>query len=137
MAVKAISDLLVTRKDVKEQIFLGVTYRVVRWVREGYVTLAQGHKIELKELARNPFALSWETIASILAARDGIWNENYLCCGTYHGLSYTTRYCRCRTLDAVNREFREELEALEEVPRPSVPPLPTSKRVKFLVIQAQ
>lgn len=63
MAIKATSDLLATKKDVKQLIFLGVTYRVVSWVREGYVTLAQSDKIGHKELSKNPFALSWEKIA--------------------------------------------------------------------------
>lgn len=133
MAIKALSDM-VTKRDMKKQIFLGTTYRVVHWVREGYTTR---HKIDHKELSKNPFALSWETIASILVARDGIWNENYVCCGSCHGSSYTTRYCRCKTLDAVNREFREELEALEEVAPSTVPPLPKGTRVKLLVVQAQ
>jgi len=136
MALKALSDV-VTKKDVKEQIFLGVRYRVADWAREGYVTLAQRHKIDHRELSKNPFALSWEKIAYILAARDGIYKENYFChCGSrFNGSGHTTRYCRCQILSAVNQEFKEELEALEEVSS-SVPPLPTSKRVKFLVVQA-
>ncbi|KIM36752.1 hypothetical protein M413DRAFT_448888 [Hebeloma cylindrosporum] len=123
MAIKALSDM-VTERNVKEQIFLGVQYRVAHWVRDGYTTIAQRQKIECKELEKNPFALSWETIAWILAARDSIWNENYCCCGSYHGVSYKTRYCRCQTLTAINQVFREELEALEEFPSSSVPPLP-------------
>jgi len=138
MAIKALSDM-VTERNVKEQVFLGVTYRVVHWVREGYTSLAQRHKIDRKELSENPFALSWETIACILAARDSIHRENYYCCDNYHHFdSSPTRYCRCQTLVAVNQEFREKLEALEEVPPSSVPPLPTSEQVKFFaVVQAK
>ena len=136
MSIKALSDM-VTERNVKEQIFLGVTYRVVHWARDGYTKLAQRHKIDYKELSENPFALNWENIVCILAARDSIWNENYHCCGNFNGVHYPTRYCPCRTLDAVNREFREVLKALEEVPPPSVPPLPTSERVKLFVVQAK
>ena len=103
---------MVIKKDVKEQIFLGVSYGVARWVRDGYVTLAQRHKINHKELSKEPFSLSWESIACILAARDSINQENYHCCGGRNGMGQTTRYCRCKTLFAVNQEFREELEAL-------------------------
>ena len=133
MAIEALSDM-VTERNVKEQIFLGITYRVVHWVREGYTTLAQRHKIDHKELSENPFALGWETIACILAARDSIYNENYYCCGNYNGLDYPTRHCRCQTLTAVNQGFREELWALEEL---SPSPLPTGQRVKFFVVQAK
>ena len=119
----------VTERNVKEQIFLGVTYRAVQWVREGYTTLAQRHKIDPKELSESPFALSWETIACILAARDSIYNENYYCCGNYNGLDYPTRHCRCRTLVAVNQGFQEELWVLEE--------FPPGKRVKFFVVRAR
>jgi hypothetical protein len=133
MAIKAISDLLATKKDVKQQIFLGVTYRVVSWVREGYVTLAQRDKIEHKELSKNPFALNWEKIACVFAARDSIGSENCYSCGRTNGI----RHCRCRTLVAVNQEFREELEALGDVPPSSVPPLPKSEHVKFFAGQAK
>ena len=112
MALKALSDV-VTKKDAKEQIFLGVTYRVADWVRGGYVTLARRHKIKHKELSKDPFALSWESIACILAARDSINQENYYCCGSINGMGQATRYCQCKTLFAVNQEFREALEALE------------------------
>lgn len=126
MATKAISDLLATKKDVKQQIFLGVMYRVVSWVREGYITLAQRDKIEHKELSKNPFALSWEKIACIFAARDSISSENCYDCDRTIG----NRHCRCRTLVVVNQEFREELEAPS-----SVPPLPKSEHVKFFAGQ--
>ena len=114
---------------MKQQIFLGVTYRVVRWVREGYVALAQHSKVEHKELSKNPFALSWEKIACILAARDSICSGDYNCCGRTNGFGYPSRHCRCRTLVAVNQEFREELDALQEVLPSSAPRLPTSEYV--------
>ena len=94
-------------------------------MREGYVTLAQSDKIGHKELSKNPFALSWEKIACIFAARDSISSENCYYCSKTNGI----RHCRCRALVAVNQEFREELEALGDDPpqASSVPPLPKSE----------
>jgi len=125
-AVEALSDIMPTR-DVKEWIFLGLKYRVVDWVREGYVSIAQRPTIQRKELNNNPFPLSWEIIAGILAVRDNIGtiDDGYHCCGDYNGISYTNRHCRCRTLASVDREFQEELQVLEEFPLCPAPPLPT------------
>jgi len=120
------SDIMPTR-DVKEQIFLGFKYRVVDWVREGYVSIAQRPTIQRKELNNNPFPLSWEAIAGILAVRDNIGsNDVYHCCGNYNGISYTNRHCHCRTLASVIQEFQEELQVLEEFPPCPAPPLPTT-----------
>lgn len=91
-AMTALSDV-VAKKDVKEQIYLGVTYRVVSWVREGYITLVRSQKIDHKELGKMPFALGWETVACIFAARDTIYNENYRCCGKGYGIGKSKRHC--------------------------------------------
>jgi hypothetical protein len=125
-AITALSDIIRTR-DVKERIFLGFKFRVVKWVREGYVTIAQRPTIHRKELNNSPFPLSWEIIAGILAVRDNISSiNNYHCCGDYNGTSYTNRHCRCRTLVSVNQEFKDELQVLEESPLCPAPPLPTT-----------
>ena len=126
-AINALSNIISTR-DAKERIFLGFEYRVVNWIREGYVAIVQRPTIQRKELSNNPFPLSWETIAGILAVRDSIaHHDGYGCCdGDDHGRGYTTRHCRCKALASVNEEFKEELLALEESPPCPAPPLPTT-----------
>ena len=127
-AVRALSDIIATR-DVKEQIFLGITYEVADWVREGYVKISQHPKIQHKELSMNPFSLSWETIARIFAVRDNITpsTSSTVCCGSYHGTNSTTRHCRCKALALVKEEFKEELHVLEEFSPCPASPLPASK----------
>jgi hypothetical protein len=119
---------MISRRDVKERILLGLRYRVVDWVREGYVTIIQRPTIQHKELRRTPFPISWATIAGILAIRDSIADkDDYRCCDDRHGRQYTTRHCHCRALAAVNKEFDEELREVEDLPSFFTPPLPTAE----------
>ncbi|KAH9485733.1 hypothetical protein JR316_0002648 [Psilocybe cubensis] len=128
-------------KPIPERIILGRTYRVVDWLKDEYITLAQNPNLDIKNL-RDPsgIQLDWETIAKIMFVRDknmltnlrqGRSSSGYHCgtCNIYYGYHHEVLDCRCRIKPLIEEGFQEEFQDLAGAPSGGLntsPPLPTS-----------